>query len=183
MVGAAKVAAHPEETTMLKLNDTQTILLSHASRVETGSFYPLPDKQAAAGPRVTKALARLLSAGLAEERETSDVSAVYRTDGDLRYGLFATPAGLAAIGVGESTASAASAPSSPAAPAPRINKTALVLELLERNGGASLPELIAATGWLPHTTRAALTGLRKKGHAVIRSKRGEVTCYAISKAA
>ena len=27
-------------------------------------------------------------------------------------------------------------------------------------------ELIAATGWLPHTTRAALTGLRKRGYAV-----------------
>lgn len=32
-------------------------------------------------------------------------------------------------------------------------------------GGASLDELAGATGWLPHTTRAALTGLRKKGHA------------------
>ena len=27
-------------------------------------------------------------------------------------------------------------------------------------------ELVAATGWLPHTTRAALTGLRKRGYAV-----------------
>jgi hypothetical protein len=26
--------------------------------------------------------------------------------------------------------------------------------------------LIAATGWLAHTTRAALTGLRKRGYAV-----------------
>ena len=26
--------------------------------------------------------------------------------------------------------------------------------------------LVAATGWLPHTTRAALTGLRKRGYAV-----------------
>ena len=30
----------------------------------------------------------------------------------------------------------------------------------------TLAELIAATGWLPHTTRAALTGLRKRGYAV-----------------
>ena len=29
-----------------------------------------------------------------------------------------------------------------------------------------LAELVAATGWLPHTTRAALTGLRKRGYAV-----------------
>ena len=41
-----------------------------------------------------------------------------------------------------------------------------VLELLQRDCGATLEELIAATDWLPHTTRAALTGLRKRGYAV-----------------
>ena len=30
----------------------------------------------------------------------------------------------------------------------------------------NVEELIAATDWLPHTTRAALTGLRKRGYAV-----------------
>ena len=54
-------------------------------------------------------------------------------------------------------------------PAPRAeSKTAQVIALLQRPDGATLDELIAATGWLPHTTRAALTGLRKKGHAVER---------------
>ena len=43
-----------------------------------------------------------------------------------------------------------------------------VLALLRRSDGASLDELVVATGWLPHTTRAALTGLRKKGHAIAR---------------
>jgi hypothetical protein len=33
--------------------------------------------------------------------------------------------------------------------------------------------MVAATGWLPHTTRAALTGLKKKDHVLERSKRGE----------
>jgi hypothetical protein len=45
-------------------------------------------------------------------------------------------------------------------------KVAEVIELLQRGDGASLAELVAATGWLPHTTRAALTGLRKRGYAV-----------------
>ncbi len=45
-------------------------------------------------------------------------------------------------------------------------KIAQVIVLLERPGGATLAELVAATGWLPHTTRAALTGLRKRGYAV-----------------
>jgi hypothetical protein len=38
--------------------------------------------------------------------------------------------------------------------------------------GATLDELIKATDWLPHTTRAALTGLRKRGYAIERT-RGE----------
>jgi hypothetical protein len=45
-------------------------------------------------------------------------------------------------------------------------KLARVLELHQRDCGATLEELIAATGWLPHATRAALTGLRKRGYAV-----------------
>src|SRR5208337_2780991 len=44
-------------------------------------------------------------------------------------------------------------------------KLALLVELLQRDRGATIAELIAATGWLPHTTRAALTGLRKRGFA------------------
>lgn len=45
-------------------------------------------------------------------------------------------------------------------------KIARVLALLRRPEGADLQALVAATGWLPHTARAALTGLRRKGHAV-----------------
>lgn len=58
-------------------------------------------------------------------------------------------------------------------------KAARVLDLLHRPGGVSLDELEAATGWLPHTTRAALTGLRRKGHAIARDKVEGVTRYAI----
>ena len=61
-------------------------------------------------------------------------------------------------------------------------KAALVLELLQRDGGATLSELVNATGWLPHTTRAALTSLRKKGNAIDRSKRDDATCYLAAKA-
>jgi hypothetical protein len=37
--------------------------------------------------------------------------------------------------------------------------------------------MIAATGWLPHTTRAALTGLRKQGFAIDKAKVEGVTRY------
>ena len=52
-----------------------------------------------------------------------------------------------------------------------------MLELLRREQGTMLADLVAATGWLPHTTRAALTGLRKKGHAVERDRRQGVSHY------
>ena len=65
------------------------------------------------------------------------------------------------------------APVSPAAPRSG-SKLAHVVELLWRDHGATLDELIAATGWLAHTTRATLTGLRKRGYKVAlnRDERG-----------
>ncbi len=48
------------------------------------------------------------------------------------------------------------------------SKQALLISLLMSTEGASLDELVAATGWLPHTVRAALTGLRKRGYAIAR---------------
>jgi DNA-binding IclR family transcriptional regulator len=64
----------------------------------------------------------------------------------------------------------------PAAP----SKISMVLGLLRREEGATLAELVEATGWLPHTTRAVLTGLRKKGHRLDKTKRGDATCYRIA---
>ena len=68
-------------------------------------------------------------------------------------------------------------PASPKEP----SKTGKVLSLLKRTEGATLDELVEATGWLPHTTRAALTGLRKKGHAIQRTKVDGVSRYGIAK--
>lgn len=59
-------------------------------------------------------------------------------------------------------------------------KITRVLALMGRDQGATLDELTAATDWQPHSARAALTGLRKKGHAIDRSKRDGVTCYRIT---
>ncbi len=69
--------------------------------------------------------------------------------------------------------------SPPARERPVTKQTQLIL-LLQREGGASIAELTAALGWLPHTTRAALTGLRKKGHMVVRTKTDDVTRYSIA---
>jgi hypothetical protein len=58
-----------------------------------------------------------------------------------------------------------------AAASPRAGtKQALVMEMLCGKKGATLDALIGATGWLPHTTRAALTGLRRRGFSIERTR-------------
>ena len=52
------------------------------------------------------------------------------------------------------------------------SKLALIIELLRRADGATIADLTRATGWLAHTTRAAITGLRKRGYAVTRERTG-----------
>ena len=60
----------------------------------------------------------------------------------------------------------------PAAGLPRSgSKQALLVAMLTRDKGATLDALVEATGWLPHTTRAALTGLRKRGFVMERIRR------------
>jgi hypothetical protein len=169
---------------MPKLSDTQAILLTHAAQNDTASLYPLPQTLRRGGG-ITRAIAALVSADYAEERETRDADAVHRTDADVRYGIFATAAGLAAIGIVDGEQGDAAQPPSPnpEAAALPVTKTSTVVALLSQPAGATLPELITATDWLPHTTRAALTGLRKKGHIIVRYSRDGATCYRIDAAA
>ena len=63
----------------------------------------------------------------------------------------------------------------------RGTKQNLIIGLLQREEGASLGQLVEATGWLPHTTRAALTRLRQNGYELQKAKRetGE-TLYRIA---
>ncbi len=63
---------------------------------------------------------------------------------------------------------------------PPIKKRDALIAMLRREGGASIEELSEAFGWLPHSTRAMLTGLRKAGHTVERSKQGTITIYQLA---
>ena len=68
------------------------------------------------------------------------------------------------------------------ASAPRPgSKTAAIIDLLQQDQGATIDELIAATGWLRHTTRAALTGLKKREYQIARSRSDGVTRYKIER--
>jgi len=53
---------------------------------------------------------------------------------------------------------------------PASTKRAKLIAMLERSEGASVAQIGQRLGWLPHTVRAAITGLRKTGREVTRSK-------------
>lgn len=81
---------------------------------------------------------------------------------------------------------AVDAPASEAVQAParsKQTKSALVTKLLRRAKGATLAELQEATAWQPHSVRAFLSGLRKKGACVIKEQRrsGETSYRIVSK--
>lgn len=53
---------------------------------------------------------------------------------------------------------------------PRVTKAAILRQLLSRKAGADLAALQTATGWQPHSVRAALSGLRKAGYRIDRAE-------------
>ena len=58
------------------------------------------------------------------------------------------------------------------------SKQALVLDLLRRDGGATIGELAHATGWQPHSIRGAISGTIKKKLGLLvnseKSSRGRI---------
>lgn len=59
-------------------------------------------------------------------------------------------------------------------------KIGKVIVLLKREHGATLEQMVKATAWQPHTTRAALTGLKKKGYTIERSQRDGASVYRVT---
>ncbi|GGE97900.1 DUF3489 domain-containing protein [Sphingomonas prati] len=179
---------------LFKLTELQLILLAAAAQRSDGSLLPLPEQVSDQGVRIRKAIPPLLKHVLVEETSVTDPNCRWRQDGDTCLGLHITSAGRVRIAVDE-TETAPEAPVTTDVPAsagtavvtetilpatPPGSKIAMVAQLLRRDDGASLDELVQVTGWLPHTTRAALTGLRKKGHAIIRSGETGATRYHLA---
>lgn len=78
-------------------------------------------------------------------------------------------------GVSQAASKASDAPK-------KSTKIDLVLSMLCSSEGATLNQMAEATGWLPHTTRAALTGLKKKGHVVASEKLDGLRTYRVAAA-
>ena len=55
-----------------------------------------------------------------------------------------------------------------------------IIDLLSREGGATLQDMSTKVGWLPHSTRAFMTGLKKKGYVFESPKVGGIRHYRIT---
>src|SRR5215204_1982691 len=177
-----------------KLNDTQLVILSSASQREDG-FAVLPEGVRAAS--VKAAVIRLTKLGFLKQVRVKRNQPHWSSDeGGRRIGLKITNAGLAAIGVGDDGKGEEQPAPEPkrrgkkaAEPgeaqretgAPHAgSKRAQIIALMQGVTGATLNDMVEVTGWLPHTTRAALTGLRHKGYAIAKSRNAEAkTVYRI----
>ncbi len=54
----------------------------------------------------------------------------------------------------------------------KLTKKARLIRLLSKNTGADITSITKKFGWLPHTTRAVLSGLRKAGYEISSMKPG-----------
>ncbi len=172
---------------MTKLSDTQLVILSAAAQREDRNVLPLPGSLR--GGAAAKVVGALLSRGLIAETATDNrtkadasLNRIWRNDEDGRAILLhITDAGLAAIGVepeGGDTApkgadevpSAEASQDTPTEPAaapkartPREGtKQATLIAMLRAPDGATIEEIMAATGWQSHTVRGAMAGALKK---------------------
>jgi hypothetical protein len=184
---AGEVKPANQATISIKLTDAQRIVLSGAAqRDERAATLPERMTEQAA----LKLAATMIERGLVREvRARADMPVWRRNEAGRAMALIVTKLGREAItGVGnrqeDDAAVHAPAPSIASVELSQIaassqserstprqgSKLADVMVLLGRKQGVAIEELTSATGWLPHTTRAALTGLRKRGYAIERSR-------------
>ncbi|SDX98854.1 Protein of unknown function [Albimonas donghaensis] len=180
-------------TQKIKLTDLQLVLLSAAAARPDFMLLPPPESVRAKGKTLERALARLLDAGLVEEVTARHDAEAWRvTEDGVSFGLRIASAGMDAIGLPGSSAedgdaaldataepdvaptSGEPAPADEPAPAkPHFRpgtKQARLVEMISAPDGAGIDALSETLGWQVHTTRAALTGVRKKGLAVESAK-------------
>ncbi len=164
-----------------KLTDMQLVLLATASQRADGNFFPTAESLKNGESRIPKAIESLVKRGFAAEMGVGAKVPSWREDGDRRIGVAITAEGRAAIGDGDAEegrggpepSTTASPPSPPARKTGEIrpgSKQALLVEMLERKDGASIQEIVDVTGWLAHSSRAALTGLKKRGFEITSKK-------------
>lgn len=159
-------------------SDTQSLILSRAATRPGNLALPLPEGLVGAAAKMV--VGKMIARGWLEEVEANlrRREPMWRETGD-GHGttLIATEAGLEAIGIEPVAASAVASPRN-AKPKPvqmpddtataklvairAGTKQAQIIAMLQRPEGATVAEMVAATGWLAHTVRGSISGALKK---------------------
>ena len=179
-----------------RLTDLQLVLLSSAAQRPDGMLLPPPETIRAKGKTLERSLTKMLGLGLIEECPAGGPDQAWCNDVDGRQiALRIAAAGRAALGLDEEPAATIDpasqkgtanedtperavtdeADTAPEVPPARRGvkpgtKQARLVDHLSRPSGASIADLGGLLGWQPHTVRAALTGLRKKGYQITNAK-------------
>lgn len=161
-------------------SDTQSLILSRAATRPGNLALPLPEGLVGAAAKMV--VGKMIARGWLEEVEANlrRGEPMWRETGD-GHGttLIATEAGLEAIGIEPLVASAVASarkakPKPEPAPTPDAadaakpvairagTKQAQIIAMLQRPEGASIAEMVEATGWLAHTVRGCISGALKK---------------------
>ena len=164
------------------------MILSAAAQRADGSLLPFPQSLTAKGAALTKVMETLCKRKLVEERRTINGAPEWRRDEERHpLGLFITTSGLLALGVDNAEKEK---PAQAAASMPRQRKTAAakprakarraspaklqgpsgavakqtgsVIQMLRRQSGVTIEDIIAKTDWQPHSVRGFFSGLVKK---------------------
>jgi len=161
-------------------SDTQSLILSRAATRPGNLALPLPEGLVGAAAKMV--VGKMIARGWLEEVEANlrRSEPMWRETGD-GHGttLIATEAGLEAIGIEPVVASAVTN-ARMAKPKPEVERTpddtatakpvairagtkqAQIIAMLQRPEGATVAEMVDATGWLAHTVRGCISGALKK---------------------
>ncbi|WP_149139634.1 DUF3489 domain-containing protein [Gemmobacter caeruleus] len=159
-------------------SDTQSLILSRAATRPGNLALPLPEGLVGAAAKMV--VGKMIARGWLEEVEANlrRSEPMWRETGD-GHGttLIATEAGLEAIGI-EPLAASAVASARKVKPKPvqmpddtdaakpvairAGTKQAQIIAMLQRPDGATVAEMVEATGWLAHTVRGCISGALKK---------------------
>lgn len=177
----------PQEPQTHKITDAQLVLLSSAAGRPDGAVLPPPSSMTVNRGALAKVISSLLKNGCVTERPAHLGDEIWRSDDDDRYTVAITSLGRQAIGIDDqggdggpldidtaagstalttglphqpaaSTSSPTSHKSSPNAP----SKLSLLVDLMKQPEGATIVDLMNATGWQAHSVRGAISGSLKK---------------------
>jgi len=159
-------------------SDTQSLILSRAATRPGNLALPLPEGLVGAAAKMV--VGKMIARGWLEEVEANlrRGEPMWRETGD-GHGttLIATEAGLEAIGIEPVVASVVVSarrakpelepvPDDTDAAKPVAiragTKQAQIIAMLQRPEGATVAEMVEATGWLAHTVRGSISGALKK---------------------